>query len=258
MRVQVHLTAEQPVRLPLNQNHFLAAAIYNTLGVRPDFAQFLHDRGYVHEPSGRSFKLFVFGPLQCRRRRPLGEDIWLGPGPISWVISSPIPEFLTALAEGLLSRGEIVIRQTRLPIQAVEAEAEPQFSLQMTFTCLSPIVVSRPGEDGGYAHYCTHEDTDFSERVRANLIRKHELLYGAPPDDADFQLCFDADYIARRNGRVTKLIDIHGTKIRGVLAPFTVRGSIALTRIGYACGFGQHNSMGFGCVRVDSNIGLDH
>jgi CRISPR-associated endoribonuclease Cas6 len=46
------------------------------------------------------------------------------------------------------------------------------------------------------------------------------------------------------------LADIHGTKIRGWLAPFTVEGSNELIRLGYETGFGARNSMGFGMAEA--------
>ncbi|MDO8589504.1 MAG: CRISPR-associated endoribonuclease Cas6 [Armatimonadota bacterium] len=250
MRIRVRFRDREAVKLPINQNYFLAAAVYSVLGARPDYARFLHDHGYTHEASGRAFKLFVFSPLMCKTRRVAGQDLILGPGAFSWVISSPMPEFVTALAEGLLSQGEIDMRGVTLPIETVEAEAEPEFAPEIAFTCLSPIVAAQSTPT--YANFLTHEDQpEFSEHVRKNLIRKFELIHGRPPDDDSFRMEFDQGYIARRDGRVTKLIDIRGVQIRGVLAPFAVKGSVALIRVGYECGFGERGSMGFGCVGMD-------
>ena len=248
MRIRVHISGRDAVRVPINQNYFLASAIYHVLDARPDYAKFLHDHGYTHQPSGRRFKLFVFSPLMCRNRRVVGDSLVLGPGPIEWIISSPMAEFVTALAEGLLSQGKISIRGTELPVESVEAAPLPEVSTKMSFTCLSPIVVARPGDTGDYAHFCTHEDPDFSPRVRANLIRKFELVHGSSPAESSFEMSFDPDYISKRNGKVTKLIDIRGIKIRGVLAPFDVIGSTELIQIGLETGFGERGSMGFGCV----------
>jgi CRISPR-associated endoribonuclease Cas6 len=46
------------------------------------------------------------------------------------------------------------------------------------------------------------------------------------------------------------LIDIRGTLIRGVMAPFITTGSTELIRTGYEVGFGERGSMGFGCTTV--------
>ena len=250
MRIKLSFNLEYGVSLPVCQNYFLASAVYKTLESRPDYAQFLHDEGYVHQSSGRAFKLFVFSLLLCKKRLIAGQEIVLGPGQISWIISSPKTEFITALAEGLLSQGSINIRDEIIPISNVEVVPAPLFQGEMSFSCLSPIVIARPNPNGGYAHYCTHEDQDFSDRVRINLIRKYELIYGIPPVDDRFQMLFDPDYIARRDGKITKLINIRGTMLRGVMAPFTAQGSLDLIQVGYESGFGSYGSMGMGCALI--------
>lgn len=250
MRISINMTSDNSIVLPINQNYYLASTVYKTLAAQPDYADFLHDHGYFHESSGHSFKLFVFSPLCCRNRKIAGDNISLGPGKIMWSISSPMPEFLTAIAEGLLSEGMIDICSNKLVIDNIMAEPEPLFVPEMRFSCQSPLVVSRPGSQGGHAEYLLHDDREFSDRVRTNLIRKYELIYGSPPQDNVFEMFFDKDYIARKDGKVTKLIDIKGTKIRGVFAPFSARGSVDLLKVGYEAGVGSYGSMGFGCVDV--------
>ncbi|MDE0314040.1 MAG: CRISPR-associated endoribonuclease Cas6 [Candidatus Poribacteria bacterium] len=94
------------------------------------------------------------------------------------------------------------------------------------------------------------EDPAFSELIRQNLIRKHEAIHGRAPHDDTLTFTFDKGYIDRRQGRVTRLVDYKGIKIRGVMCPFDVSGSIPLIQIGYECGFGDKNSAGFGMVDV--------
>ncbi|MDI6828923.1 MAG: CRISPR-associated endoribonuclease Cas6 [Armatimonadota bacterium] len=250
MRIRVVFSQQDTVAVPIAQNYFLASAIYDVLNAKPDYAQFLHDCGYMHQPSGRSFKLFVFSPLMCAQRQIEDQHILLGPGTIQWLISSPMIDFVMALSEGLLFKKRISIGKAFLPIDHVEVLPDPEFTCEMSFTCLSPIVATRSEGLGEHAHFCTHEDADFSERIRSNLVRKYELVHGSAPIDTSFEMSFDPDYIARRGGRVTKLIDIRGTQIRGVFAPFRACGSPELIKIGYQCGFGERGSMGFGCVEA--------
>ena len=58
-------------------------------------------------------------------------------------------------------------------------------------------------------------------------------------------------YIARKQGRIHKLIRYKDTDIFCYLAPFEVEGDPALIRNGYECGFGEGNSKGFGMVEMD-------
>ena len=129
---------------------------------------------------------------------------------------------------------------------------QPRFRPQMTFRCLSPITMSTVRERDGKLtkHYCLPDDPQFSELVRQNLIRKYEAVYRHPPEETSFAMTFDQAYIDKREGRVTRLVDYKGIKIRGVVSPFHVIGTPALIRVGYECGFGDKNSAGFGMVEI--------
>ncbi len=122
----------------------------------------------------------------------------------------------------------------------------------MRFRCLSPIIMSTVRQRDGKQsqHYCLPDDPKLSELIRQNLMRKHEAIYGRPPKDDALTFRFDTDYIDKKPGRVTRLVDYKGIKIRGVMAPFYVSGSVALIQTGYDCGFGVKNAIGFGMVEV--------
>ncbi len=99
-------------------------------------------------------------------------------------------------------------------------------------------------------HYCLPDDPAFSDLIRQNLIRKHDAIYGKPPQNDALTFSFDEKYIRRKQGHVTRLVDYKGIKVRGILCPFHVSGSTALIQVGYECGFGDKNSSGFGMVEV--------
>ena len=72
-----------------------------------------------------------------------------------------------------------------------------------------------------------------------------------------FSVAIDHAYEERMHGKIQKLITLKEgksdeTKIKGTLAPFTIRAPRELIEIGYECGFGEKNSMGFGMVKVDT------
>lgn len=253
MRIRVQLKAQHlPLRLPLNYNYHLTALIYHLLSSSSrDYSTFLHDEGY--QVAGKHFKLFTFSQLRFRRFRLAPPEIIALEPQVNWQITSPVQQFIQHLADGLLSLGKLQIAGASLQVERVEALAPPRFSPQMKLTCLSPLVAST----GGFmragklmAHYYRYDEPGLSEALRANLLRKHALLHGAWPTYPDLTLKFDQDYIARKGGKVCKLIDFKGTKIKGILAPFTIEGSPELIALGYEAGLGEKNSMGFGMVQV--------
>jgi len=238
-----------PVRLPINYNYHLTSLIYGLLErSSKDYSTFLHDEGY--RVGAQRFKLFTYSQLHFERFELEPPEIVSLRGRMEWQISSPVSEFVEHLAQGLLSQGQVQIGGVALQIERIGTLAPPPFLERMKFTCLSPLVVSRAVDQDGklMARYYRHDEPGFSEAVRANLLRKHQLIDGETLSSSDLTITFDESYIRKRGGQVYKLIDFKGTKIKGIFCPFVAEGSRELIKVGYEAGFGEKNSMGFGMV----------
>ena len=250
MRIQILADVGNGIILPINYNHLLAGVIYRFLAESdPEYASFLHNEGYA--AAEKRFKLFTFSQLMAERRRITGTNIHFG-SMLTWSVSSPVERFLSHFADTLLTEGRLSIGQHQLQVRDVTVPRIPRFQSEMHFRCLSPIVMSTRRERKGKLtmHYCLPNDPALSELIRQNLIRKHEAIHGRAPHDDTLTFTFDKNYIDRRQGRVTRLVDYKGIKIRGIMCPFRVSGSLALIQTGYACGFGNKNSAGFGMAEV--------
>ncbi len=250
MRIQILADVGDGITLPINYNYQLAGVIYRFLAESdPEYASFLHEEGYA--AAEKRFKLFTFSQLMAERRRITGATIHFG-STLMWYVSSPVERFLSHFADTLLTEGSLSIGQHQLQIRDVTVPRIPRFQSEMYFRCLSAITMSTKRERDGkqVMHYCLPDDPALSELIRQNLIRKHEAIHGRAPHDDTLIFSFDKDYIDRRHGRVTRLVDYKGIKIRGVMCPVNVSGSIALIQTGYACGFGDKNSAGFGMAEV--------
>ena len=250
MRIKITCDIGKGVCLPINYNYFLTGVVYQFLKESdPEYAQFLHQDGY--ELENRRFKLFTFSQLMAKRREIRGEQIHFR-SPLTWYVSSSQELFLANFAAALMESGILQIERHRLRVQDVEVLRQPRFGRQMTFRCLSPITMStkRERDDRLDTHYCLPDDPQSSELVRQNLIRKYEAVYQQPPTEKSFAMAFDQPYIDKKKGSVTRLVDFKGTKIRGIMSPFHVLGAPELIHIGYECGFGDKNSMGFGMAEV--------
>lgn len=251
MRIQILVdVGNNGITLPINYNHLLVGVIYKFLAEsNPEYADFLHDEGY-HADEKR-FKLFTFSQLMAERRRINGEQIHFR-STLAWYVSSPVETFLSHFADTLLTGGSLLIGSHRLNVVDVTIPRVPRFRSEMPFRCLSPIVMSASRQHNGKRrmHYCLPDDPDLSDLIRQNLLRKYQAIHGRIPQDDTLNFRFDDRYIRRKQGRVTRLIDFKGIKIRGTLCPFRVSGSIALIQTGYECGFGDKNSAGFGMAEV--------
>ncbi len=249
MRIRIQLDNPCGTTLPLNYQHHLTAAIYGLLAASDaGYARFLHETGYGPEESPKRFKLFVFSWLRGRHRVE-GNSLRFAPGPLVWQVASPVPDFLTHCATGLLAEAVLQVGPATFPIIEVQALPPPDFAGTSHFTCLSPIVAALPLPGGG-TRYLTPNDGDaFSAAVRANLLRKHAVLHGGRPADDRFQLTFNPAYIERSHGG-SKLMTYKDIQIRAAFAPFCASGSAALLRVGYESGFGEKNAAGFGMVEA--------
>jgi CRISPR-associated endoribonuclease Cas6 len=259
MRFEITLMAERRVHLPIDAREYLTASIYDLIArADADYARFLHDEGYEDAgASGRRYKLFAYSQLRApASRRQLDTDrdeIAFSSGPISWLISSPVEEFVRNVAGGLLAAGALRIAATTLPVAQIQVLPTPVFSEEMRFTCLSPIVAAKPipKSDGGGAHFVRPADdaASFSEIVRNGLIAKFRILNARDPADARFEMAFDQAYLASHRGG-TKLTTFKKTQTVGILAPFTAKGSVELMEIGWQAGLGSKTGMGHGMVEV--------
>ncbi len=250
MRIQILADVGDGITLPVNYNHLLAGIIYRFLAESdPEYASFLHEEGY--RAAEKRFKLFTFSQLMAERRRITGDNIHFR-STLTWYVSSPVERFLSHFADTLLTEGQLSLGQRQLPIRDVTIPRIPRFRPEMRFRCLSPITMSTKRERDGkqVMHYCMPDDPALPGLIRQNLIRKHEAIHGRAPHDDTLTFAFDKAYIDRRQGRVTRLIDYKGIKIRGIMCPFRVTGNPALIQIGYECGFGDKNSAGFGMAEV--------
>ena len=58
------------------------------------------------------------------------------------------------------------------------------------------------GQDSTY--YCLPQDEEISALIQQNLERKYQAIHQLPLAEAKLKVTFDADYIQRRQGKVTR------------------------------------------------------
>ena len=175
-------------------------------------------------------------------------------------ISSPKDEFIEHLVIGMMCETVVWIGNERFHVETVRKLDPPEYSDEMHFIMLSPVVCTTKYEPEQYPQYLYPGDPEFNRVLLENLCRKYQTLHGkalrCAEEEIDFVL--DSDYIKRMDGKVQKLITLKEgrsdeTKIKGTLAPFRIRAPRELIEIGYEYGFGEKNSQGFGMVKVDQS-----
>lgn len=250
MRVKITFLLQRNSNLPVNYNYYLASLIYKILyHSSHKFSAFLHDQGFEFE--GKHFKLFTFSQLLFEKKR-IEKDKIINLGKhITWFISSIKDEFIQHFIDGLFKKSRVTLEKQTLIPERVETVAQPELNGINRFTCLSPITMSTKIDKDGKPHlyYLRIDEPDFKEKVKENLIRKYNLIYGRPPQNKDFEMEFDKEYL-NANKTISRLINFKGINIRGYTVPFIVKGNPELVKVGYECGLGDKNSLGFGMVKL--------
>jgi CRISPR-associated endoribonuclease Cas6 len=252
MRIKLTFRAKvENASIPINYNYAVSALIYKTIAESsPEFAQKLHEKGFIVQE--KTFKLFTFSRIETKDAFVdfKSSRIFLNNPYIKLQVSSPIDEFLKNFVFGTFSQQTFRIDKSEFILDSAETIEEPEIMDEMNFRALSPITEAIRNENNEVVYLSP--DVDWSEIITRNLQRKHEALYGKNLPAAKVVWKWNEDYFADEKGykRASKLIDIKGIKVRGWLAPFSVKGDRELIKLGYETGFGNKNSQGFGMAEV--------
>ena len=240
----------------MNYNYSLSSAIYNLLKFgSPEFSTFLHDIGY--EANNKNYKLFSFA-LRLEEFT-IDKDVFiLKSANANLYISTPLVEtFIQNFIIGTFEMQKLELTgsdsKTVFSIDQVENLPEPQFKEVMKFKLLSPLVLSTKKEINNKLkqYYLRPGDGEkINEVLSNNLKNKYKLIFNHDIDCDEVTLKWDMDYL-KRHDRITKKVTINENgkypiDIIGIMAPFILEGNPELIKIGYECGFGEKNSMGFG------------
>jgi CRISPR-associated endoribonuclease Cas6 len=264
MRLLIYLSADNKI-IPYNYYYYLASALYKLLNLgSPEFSDFLHSTGY--KLNGKTYKLFSFalrfGKISLDKTgfQLLSSELMLH-------ISFPlIDELIKNFAIGMLLSKSLEIcsadATVNLKIEQIETLPEVKFENINHFILYSPMVLSTKRElNGELSQYFYRYSDDMAELNRVfnrNLMSKYQIINNREYCGKGVYFEWDNNYILNRtkaNKKLTKKISFpldgfRPIEIVGNEVPFTVKGDKELIKIGYDCGFGERNSMGFGFAEL--------
>ncbi len=251
MRFRLELELADPARniLPINYQYELGSWIYSVIRHGdPRFATWLHRNGYADQ--NKRFRLFTFSNLFIPRRAVQGDRLEIQSSRIGLIISFFPEEAITPFIQGLFMSSEFGLGDNRsqadFRVSSVEAQPEPRISDTLTINLISPLLVSRmvPGEK--YARYLSPDQPGYSEMILRNLEEKWKI-YTCQPLPGGKTTSFELLSPFRKKGVLIKSGTPMETKLIGYLFRFRLTAPAPLLRLGYYTGFGEKNSMGFGC-----------
>lgn len=253
LKISLHITELKPISF--NYYYQFSSAIYLLLKFSsPEFSNFLHNNGY--KLNGKPYKLFSFA-LKLEKYKTTQREIILESPNVHLIISSPkIDDFIKNFVIGSFERTFFFISiggsEHKFIIRNMELLPEPEFKNEMSFTMTSPMVLSTVKEFNGKlsTYYLRPEDIEDINRILTqNLRNKYELINNIV-SNGKVNIFWDENYL-KKHPRITKKVTINEfgenpVDVIGIQAPFKIIGDPELIKIGYQCGFGEKNSMGFG------------
>ena len=239
--------------LPLNYQYEISSCIYKIISnANNEFASWLHDSGYVDD--SKKFKLFTFSNLKVPDYKITGDRMLILSHEIEMQISFLPTESIEYFVTGLFKNQHLVIADQKSKVDfivnRIETMKEPAFSNEMIFKSLSPICISHKNEKSKYPEYIHPKEEIYKKLFLKNLFEKYNVFYKKQLvfDDNNFNL----EILSNPKSRLItiKANTKEESKIRGYSYKFKIKAPKELLRLGYYAGFGEKNSMGFGCCEV--------
>lgn len=243
--------------LPANYQYELSSWIYKVIGRASEvYGDFLHEKGFAFE--SRKFKMFTFSQMDLRPYEISGNEIRLLGKEVSLIVRFFVDSSLEHFIKGLFMEQHFGLGASGtnstvdFQVVGVETKAVPTFTQIMRYQCLSPIVASTKRDDGSVA-YLSPEAPGYARIFIQNLQHKQSALsvhHGQTeiPEKTNFPFSFRLVNTPRKKGVTIKANTREETKVIGYLFHFELTAPVELHEIGYYAGFGEKNSMGFGCV----------
>ena len=245
--------------LPINYQYPLSACIYKVIqSADEEFSRFLHTDGYAL--GHKKFKLFTFSPLRIYPFRVLKEYQRLemtsdyAELEVRFTIDKAAESFITGLFHNQHLRIADRIGGVDFTVVRIEALTPPLFTETMRYSCISPVCIGHQPLRARPAQYLSPEEINYPDLFLNNLISKlagyAQSGGGANVDLSPEAVHYEFRVVSKPRSKLiaVKAMTEAETRVKGWLYDFLLTAPVELQELGYYAGFGEKNSMGFGCV----------
>lgn len=235
MQLEVYIELEEKLVLPINYNHIVQSIIYKALSIMPDYADFLHESGYLR--GNRQYKMFQFSQLNGNYKIHSKQIIF--DSYVMLEIRSPEPLLMNLLVESFykngITFGQFTYRNIRMELYDYTVE-ENELIIQMK----SPLTVYSTDRLTGKTYFYNPDESKFYEAIRQNFDRKYQAYFGVEPYSSIQIYKSDKDFSKKF---VTKY---QGNFITAWFGTFHLSGERKYLDFLYQTGLGAKNAQGFG------------
>ncbi len=244
--------------IPVNYQYPVSAWIYKVIHTgNNEFAAWLHTQGY--SDGEKQFRLFNFSNLQIDNAKVVNDRLIINSNTLVLILSFYPIEAMEHFVTGLFQNQQFTLgdkkSQAAFVVQAIERMPEPNFEQATKFNALSPICISYKSDNNQkYAVYKHPKDEDYGQLLINNLFTKYNTFYTIKDNTKYIDQEQNPCQFKLLTEPKQKLITIKAgtpqeSKLKGYLYQFSLNAPEQLLRFGYYAGFGEKNSLGFGCVR---------
>jgi CRISPR-associated endoribonuclease Cas6 len=239
--------------LPVNYQYELSAWIYKVINHSdPAFAEWLHNKGFSED--NKQFRLFTFSNLIVPQREIIKDRLVIKSDRVDLIISTLPEETIQHFVSGVFRDRDFTLGDrvsgVGFRIDAIEALPIPKFTGEMSFRSLSPVFVSDRIEGQRYARYLAPDHKGYIQLMANNLKEKLKVFTGQESTFDTGNTTFTLLSQPRQKGITIKTGTPQQSKLIGYQYNFKIKADAALLRMGYYCGFGEKNSLGFGCCET--------
>ncbi len=248
--------------IPINYNYLLFSSIASILYYSPvKFHTWISD----NQKSIRILpnnKLFTFSKMLCPNSK-VTQSSYSGFGDVKLLFSAPIEDDLAPMIISTLKSREVLKIEnyngySEFYFKSIKQLPEPEFENERKFVMLSPTVISKVMFSNGnkILHFYRINESETAGAIAYNLRRKYEIIHKAQ-FKGRIDIEFDSEYVETKGGSegVSKLVTIReGSveeyKLKGFIAPVTIRSEPEILRVAYQCGIGEFNCLGLGMLET--------
>lgn len=232
MQIKITLSPKTEFLMPLNYNYQLQSSIYSMLRENPQYADFLHDKGFGSEKT--MYRMFTFGAVN-------GSYMFLNgklaiKGNIKFEVRSPSIDFCSIFERSLLMRDTLKLFDNELEIRQVELDDYHVEQNKVNIVTVSPIAARFNVQDGSTIYY-SPEQEEFSKLICRNLIAKYSAYTGRNDENVSFR------YTGNSKKVVTRYKNIWITAYH---LNAEISGTPELLDFAYQTGLGSRSAQGFG------------
>lgn len=244
MRVSIDFILNNQLELPIQYNHILHALILKSLDNK-QYQKFIHDTGY--EVNKRKYKMYTFSKLQGKFRLNKEKRTVTYFNKATLLISSYDEKFTNFIINNIACKDTLEIKGQQAAVGAVETSFFNVQDEELKVYTKSPITVYSTFEKDGKnkTYYYSPYESEFSELIRNNLIKKYKAYHGKEPENKNLSI----ELLNRRKPKESVVI-YKGILVKGWNGEYIMRGSKELLNLAYNAGVGSKNSQGFGCIEL--------